>query len=41
MRDALGGTLKLDAEADVGVRIGTWHEKVWFKGGGIGASVRL
>jgi hypothetical protein len=41
VRDALGGTLKLDAEADVGVRIGAWHEKVWFKGGGIGASVRL
>jgi hypothetical protein len=41
VRDALGGTLKLDAEADVGVRIGAWHEKVWFKGGGIGASIRL
>jgi hypothetical protein len=41
VRDALGGTLKLDAEADVGVRIGAWHEKVWFKGDGIGASIRL
>ena len=41
VRDALGGTLKLDAEADVGVRIGTWHEKVWFKGSGIGTSIRL
>src|SRR3954447_7911529 len=25
VRDALGGTLNLDAEADVGVRIGAWH----------------
>lgn len=41
VRDALGGTLKLDAEADVGVRIGAWHENIWFKGGGIGASIRL
>jgi len=41
VKDALGGRLKLYAEADVGVRVGEWHEKVWFKGGGIGASVRL
>jgi len=41
VRDALGGTLKLYAEADVGVRVGEWQEKVWFKGGGIGASIRL
>lgn len=41
VRDALGGTLKLDAKADVGVRIGNWEKMVWFEGGGIGAKVRL
>lgn len=41
VRDALGGTLKLDAKADVGVRVGEWTQQVWFEGGGIGASIRL
>ena len=41
VRDVLGGTLKLDAEADVGVKVGAWQEKAWFKGGGICASIRL
>jgi hypothetical protein len=41
VRDALEGTLKLDAEVNVGVKVGAWQEKVWFKGGGIGASIRL
>jgi hypothetical protein len=27
VRDVLGGTLKLDAEADVGVKVGAWQEK--------------
>ena len=40
-RDALGGTLKLDAVADVGVRIGHWQERVTFAGHGIGAKIRL
>ena len=31
----------LGAEADVGVKVGAWQEKAWFKGGGIGASIRL
>lgn len=41
VRDALGGELKLDATADVGVRIGLWEEMVWYVGSGIGAKVRL
>jgi len=41
VKRALGGRLKLSAEATVGVRLGQWQEKVWFKGKGIGASVRL
>ena len=41
VRDALGGSLQLDASADVGVRIDKWAEKLWFVGGGIGASIRL
>ena len=39
MKKALGGTLKVGAEAEVGVRIGKWKEKVWFVGKGIGARV--
>ena len=41
VKDALGGTLKLDAEARVGLRIGQWEERVWFEGSGIGAHVRI
>jgi hypothetical protein len=41
VRRALGGTLKVRAEADVGVRIGKYAVKVWFKGRGIGAGVKL
>lgn len=41
VKRALGGSLKLGAEATVGVRIGRWVEEVWFIGGGIGARVRL
>lgn len=41
VRKALGGTLKLDAAAVVGVRLGAWTESVRFVGNGIGASVRL
>lgn len=39
VKQALGGTLKLDAKATVGVRIGRWEETVWFTGGGIGAHI--
>ena len=41
IRKALGGTLRLSAFADVGIRIGMWREDVWYKGGSIGAAVRL
>ncbi|KAH9881203.1 hypothetical protein J1614_001698 [Plenodomus biglobosus] len=41
IRNALGGKLKLSAFAHVGVRIGEWRETIWFKGGQIGANVRL
>ena len=41
VKKALGGTLRLAAEAEVGVRLGRWREVVWFKGRGIGARVRL
>lgn len=41
VRKALGGALKLDAQATVVVRIGEWSERIWFIGRGIGASVRL
>lgn len=41
LREALGGQLKLDAQAVVGIRIGQWRETVWYTGRGIGASVRI
>lgn len=41
IREALGGQLKLDASAVVGVRIGEWRETIWYVGKGIGASVRI
>ncbi|KAI4099254.1 MAG: hypothetical protein LQ339_006046 [Xanthoria mediterranea] len=41
VKKALGGTLKVEAEATVGVKIGKWKDKVWFKGNGIGARVTL
>lgn len=41
IRDALGGTLALDAKANVGVRIGEWNERVWYEGHGLGAKIRL
>ena len=41
IKKALGGQLKLNAFAIVGVRIGEWRETIWYKGGKIGANVRL
>lgn len=41
VRKALGGNLKLDAEAEVGITIGKFEVNVWFVGGGIGAKVRI
>jgi hypothetical protein len=41
LRNAMGGTLKLDAKGVVSVRLGQWTESIWYAGSGIGASVRL
>jgi hypothetical protein len=41
VKQALGGTLKLAANAKVDVRLGEFRENVWFKGRSIGAHVRL
>ncbi|RMD40376.1 hypothetical protein DV735_g4748, partial [Chaetothyriales sp. CBS 134920] len=41
VRDAVGGTLKLDAVANVSVKIGSWEEVVRYHGHGIGAKIRL
>ena len=41
IRNAIGGTLHLDAFARVDVRLGNWRESVWYRGKGIGASIRL
>ena len=37
---ALGGDLKLDAKADVDVRLGAWRETIHYEGAGIGAHIR-
>ncbi|KAH7157097.1 hypothetical protein EDB81DRAFT_788842 [Dactylonectria macrodidyma] len=41
LRKALGGTLKLDAVADVTIRLGNWVEEIHYTGEGIGAKVSL
>jgi hypothetical protein len=41
LKQALGGTLKLDAIADVTIRLGNWIETVHYTGKGIGAKVSL
>lgn len=41
IRDALGGRLKIDAFANVGVKIGEFREDIWYSAKGIGAHVRL
>ncbi|KAK5110117.1 hypothetical protein LTR62_006251 [Meristemomyces frigidus] len=41
VKRALGGRLKLGAYAEVRIQIGRWREEVWYRGGGIGASVRI
>ena len=41
VKSALGGQLKLDAEAIVGVRVGDFLETVWYVGKGIGAKIRI
>jgi len=41
LKEALGGRLKLDAVADVTVRVGNWVEEIHYSGKGIGAKVSL
>ena len=41
VKDAIGGRLKLDAKADVGIRIGEWEQRLWVVGRGIGAGIRI
>ena len=41
VKNALGGTLKLDAKGTVGIRLGQWSETVWYSGSGIGANIRF
>jgi hypothetical protein len=41
VREALGGSLKLDARAEVDVKIGAWGEHLWYEGHGIGAKIKL
>ncbi|KAK6067094.1 hypothetical protein SCUP234_11810 [Seiridium cupressi] len=41
VRKALGGRLKLDAHAEVDIRLGNWKERFWYVGKGIGASIQI
>jgi hypothetical protein len=41
IRKALGGQLRLSANAEVGVRFGQWNQRIWYQGKSIGANVRL
>jgi hypothetical protein len=41
VKKALGGQLKIRAEAVIGVQIGEWEERIWYVGNGIGAKVRI
>lgn len=41
VKKALGGGLKLDAKADVEVRVGEWVAGLWYEGRGLGARIRL
>ena len=41
LREALGGTLKLDAVGNVTIRIGSWEQEVTYEGTGIGAHVHI
>jgi hypothetical protein len=41
LKEALGGSLKLDAVANVTVRLGSWIERIHYEGKGLGARVSL
>lgn len=41
LKKALGGTLELDASADIGVKLGEYVDTIFYTGKGIGAKVRI
>lgn len=41
IRDALGGNLKIDAFANIGIKIGKWRQDIWYESLNTGAHVRL
>lgn len=41
VRQALGGTLRLDARGDVSIRLEQWSQTIWYSGDGIGAKISL
>jgi hypothetical protein len=41
LKKALGGTLKLDAVAEIGLRLGEYVDLLFYQGKGIGAKVRI
>lgn len=41
VKDALGGSLKLDSYAQIGFQVGNFRDSIWFEGKGLGARVRL
>ncbi|KAI5864242.1 hypothetical protein GGS23DRAFT_563488 [Durotheca rogersii] len=41
IKKAIGGDLKIDAYADVDLRLGNWQESIWYEGKGIKAGVQL
>jgi hypothetical protein len=41
VKQALGGKLKVDARAEVGIQVGNWVQEVWFLGRGVGTRVRI
>lgn len=40
LKKALGGKLRVRAEAEVGVGVGEWREVVMYEGRGVGVKVR-
>ncbi len=40
VKKALGGQLKIEAKAVIGVQVGVWMEEVEFVGRGVGVRVR-
>lgn len=41
LKDALGGTLEIDTAANISVKLGEYRDKLYYRGEGIGARVRL